>query len=145
KNIFAGEQCDILGGNDSAACNGSGADAVACHTPRCGDGYHNAAAGEGCDNGDADTITCNGSTALPAAVRCQFAECGDGHVNLQAGETCDPGTGTDTNLCNGQNAGAASCHTAGCGDGYTNTKEGESCDTGGVDTVQCNSRGGGMT
>src|SRR5262249_52280805 len=42
-NTTGGEQCDQLGGADTAACNGASAPvATRCHFARCGDGYKNA-------------------------------------------------------------------------------------------------------
>ncbi len=103
-----------------------------CHITRCGDGHVNAAAGEQCDTGGADSVTCNGKT-------CQTPSCGDGYVNAAAGEGCDTGGTIDTVECNmALGAGASRCRAARCGDGYSNTAVGEQCDDGGVDTAACN-------
>ncbi|HEX6838746.1 MAG TPA: hypothetical protein VF334_19345, partial [Polyangia bacterium] len=132
---------DDLGGADSVGCNGSGAGAVACRKPSCGDGYANGAAGEDCDTlGGADTAGCNGSSAAAktAGVACKFTSCGDHYPNGAAGETCDNGTADSAN-CNGNSPAAVTlgvaCHGAICGDGYQNAAAatpsgGEQCDKG---------------
>jgi len=125
-----GEQCDVLGGADTATCNGKLAGSVACHRPQCGDGYINAMAGEQCDTpGGGETATCNGASA-PSNVACHPSVCGDGYRNVAAGEGCDVGPGgADIATCNGTSAPAAlRCQIVRCGDGYVNAAAGETCD-----------------
>jgi cysteine-rich repeat protein len=129
-NHAAGEECDVLGGADTTACNGRVA-VLGCRLSTCGDGYVNAAAGETCDVlGGGDTATCNGSAA-GTFLGCRPSACGDGYVNSAAGETCEvQRDGVDTTACNGRAAGTAlGCRAAGCGDGYVNRIAGEQCES----------------
>ena len=90
-----------------------------CHGEACGNGVVDA--GEQCDNGPADTATCNGSSAGAAA--CKVPVCGDGYDNTAANEQCDPGmVGKDTASCN------SDCTIPTCGDGHLNAAAGEQCD-----------------
>lgn len=148
-NDAAGEACDPgdptpnnngISNNDERhasweGCNGPSAGPLACAPRECGDGFRHP--GEGCDNGEADTATCNGRGARGtdnASVECEVPECGDGYVNRAAGEECDPNAPTSTwdrlpgensdppaNACNV--GGNLACKRARCGDGYVNTAE----------------------
>ena len=73
----AGEACDTAG--NSPTCNAN------CTPAVCGDGILNPAAGEGCDDGAANSDT------VPDACRtvCVRPFCGDGTVD--SGEACDDG------------------------------------------------------
>lgn len=130
------------------ACNGNNGGnngPGSCLQPFCGDGYTNdqfkpdGINPEQCDSGTAgDTSACNSSTA-PVAFRCQPAICGDNYHNAAA-EECDRGP-SDTAVCNGNTAGAASCKPPICHDGHLNGLAGEQCE---VDTdcpanQKCNS------
>lgn len=94
------ESCDNPSGIDTIACNGNNGGnngPGSCRSPICGDGYTNMATGEMCDDGGANTPTCNGSSTAPSALRCKLPRCGDNYVNTAAGEQCDPNTtGNDT-------------------------------------------------
>ncbi len=82
-----------------------------CSFPVCGDGVHNALAGEECDDGGV-TAACDDDCTLPV--------CGDGVVNVSAGEACDPPDGVDCD---------ANClRIPMCGDGFVDV--GEECDDG---------------
>lgn len=72
------EECDD--GEDTVLCDGD------CTAPACGDGYANAAAGEECDDGNAD----DSDECLSS---CKAASCGDGI--LGPGEECDGGEKCD--------------------------------------------------
>lgn len=97
----APEQCDNLGGGDSATCNGNnngGNGSGACRRPACGDGYVNSAftpsggnASEECDNfGGGDSATCNGNNnGSNGPGACRKPACGDGYLNTAAGEQCE--------------------------------------------------------
>ncbi|MCY1059090.1 DUF4215 domain-containing protein [Nannocystis sp. SCPEA4] len=82
--ISPSEPCD-------AGMNGTPADSETCDddcTPvECGDGHHNPAAGEGCDDGNQIDDEC----------RNDCTGCGDG--TLQAGEECDDGNDVDDDAC----------------------------------------------
>lgn len=148
-NEAAGEKCDPGGqGADSADCNGNEANAASCKKSVCGDGHANKQSASGtdvrgapstekCDNGEEDTVGCNGSTG-PSA--CQVSTCGDGRVNKAAGEECDPGvkpltnkdwvgdTGHPETFCNGPDAkdrdgNSVACRLMKCGDGYKHFSE----------------------
>ncbi len=134
------EECDS-GSADTDYCNNSNAPSAAkCRTPRCGDGYKNAAALENCDPGfgHEDSSTCNGIAAENVGLDCQLSSCGDGYVNEKAGETCDPAVSRESwpvptlpgAKCNPSTAGATKCLVSECGDGYTNVDAGEACDRG---------------
>ncbi|MBI4957362.1 MAG: hypothetical protein HY908_35460 [Myxococcales bacterium] len=112
-------------------CDGDGA-GVAGETPACdddctavvcGDGNANAAAGEGCDDGNQDN-----TDACPDGANgtCEAATCGDGFVWTQGGGTegCDDGDADDTDSC------PTTCATATCGDGFVWSTDGgtEDCD-----------------
>ncbi len=74
----SGEQCDPGSSGNIKDCN------YDCTVPRCGDGIFNAAAGEECDDGAANSAT---GACLPD---CRTAKCGD--ANVQSGvEACDDG------------------------------------------------------
>ncbi|MEN9799810.1 MAG: hypothetical protein RL653_3507, partial [Pseudomonadota bacterium] len=148
-NPVANEQCDPGqkpdgGGLDLFYCNGADGGTVlygdggtaACKVARCGDGYVNAEAGEGCDallngSGVPLPLPSNGCSAT-----CQNAACGDGITDTAFGEVCDLGTGSDTSICNRASATSAAtggnvgCRTPVCGDGYRNTATSEQCDDG---------------
>ena len=112
------EVCDD--GEETAACNAN------CTAASCGDGIHNAAAGEACDDG-------NTSNTDGCLTTCELPACGDGFV--QAGiEVCDDGAlngepGQCNSTCSGQTA-------AECGNNFVDP--GEDCDEGGVHTATCN-------
>ncbi len=106
-NASAGEQCDVLGGAQTAACD------VDCTVAFCGDSTLNMARGETCDTGG-DSVSCN--------ANCSPARCGDGILNLAASEQCD--TGGDSAYCD------ADCTPASCGDNRVNLPAGEACDDG---------------
>lgn len=72
------EDCDE--GGETATCDAN------CTAVECGDGDHNAAAGEQCDGGG-ESADCNAD--------CTLAECGDGVINLTAGESCEGEDGTN--------------------------------------------------
>jgi hypothetical protein len=133
------EACDNPGGGDTSECNGNNQGdngRGSCRAPECGDNYKNIATEEDCDNGDNDSVTCNGSSANAAS--CKEARCGDGYINGTAGEVCEPPRGLDTRDCNGASAGLVACHTSLCGDRYPNLQDGEDCDVGRADGVLCN-------
>jgi cysteine-rich repeat protein len=85
---FAGgaEACDDGDGApaESPVCNDD------CTLTECGDGKLNEAAGEVCDDGDADETD--------ACAACQVASCGDGFVRAGV-EACDDGNPINTDLC----------------------------------------------
>jgi hypothetical protein len=150
----AGEQCESEG-NDSQACNGKTAGAVACHVPACGDGYTNirfnpdGAHAEECDNlGGGNTQACNGNNGgTNSAGSCRQPRCGNGYTNEQFKpdglhpEECDVGT-SDTSACNGSNApSAVQCQRAECGDGYINAQ----FKPDGAHAEQCDNLGGRNT
>ena len=117
--LESGETCDD-GGVNTASCNSD------CTAPACGDGLHNAATGEACDDGHSS----NGDGCLND---CTLPVCGDGFV--QSGvETCDDGTENgQPNKCNATCTGTTS---ADCGNHAV--EAGEDCDEGGVNTATCN-------
>jgi len=84
-NASAGEQCDVLGGADTATCVVS-----TCKVSVCGDGHLNAAAGERCDT-VVESASCNSDCSIPM--------CGDGHLNAAAGEQCDDGNNVTEVSC----------------------------------------------
>jgi cysteine-rich repeat protein len=105
-NRMAGETCDVLGGADTATCNGMAASAVGlqCQYASCGDGYINGAAGEACDVvGGGDSAGCNG-TAAGTALQCKKPSCGDGYLNTNANEACD-----DKNTASGDGCSSPAC------------------------------------
>jgi hypothetical protein len=136
------EDCSAPGdedGNGLADC----ADPVCADTPACKVvcGNSNLEAGEQCDNGGADTQTCNGNNNGNGGLGiCRIPACGDDYINEAAGEQCDTLGGIDSSACNGTNAGASGCHLSVCGDGYINGMAGESCDDIGLDTTFCNGK-----
>ncbi len=100
--VDAPEECEPPG---TATCDSD------CSLPVCGDGIHNALAGEACDTGGM-SATCDSDCTLPS--------CGDGLVNAPAGEDCDPPNGVDCD---------ANClRIPACGDGFMDP--GEQCDDG---------------
>lgn len=127
----ASESCDS-NGYDTTNCDND------CTLPVCGDGLHNANAGEQCDYNDANSIPtgydCNNACEL---VPDTDGYCGNGGpqdnppVPLDPGEECDPG-----------NAESASCDIdctlVTCDDGYINVVAGEECDVGIHGTLFCN-------
>lgn len=143
----AGEQCDT--GTETQFCNAD------CTSPGCGDGRINvhftppgARATEECDNGKADTATCNGNNGdKNGPGTCRKPACGDGYTNRVVGEECDNLDGVDAPGCNGNGDGAnpdGSCRRSRCGDGYVNHADGEDCDNrDGGDTAECNGNDGG--
>jgi cysteine-rich repeat protein len=141
------ETCDGFDGNDSPTCNGRKANkGVACHEPKCGDGYVNAEAGEECDEGQtsvgAGSRNCNGTDA--GNNKCKKPKCGDGYVNIAAQEECDEGEasrGIGSATCNGTNAGPKQCKIPSCGDNYYNSADiREQCDSGLIDSATCNGK-----
>jgi cysteine-rich repeat protein len=72
------EECDD--GEDTVLCDAD------CSLPACGDGYANEAAGEECDDGNADDSD-------DCLTTCKAASCGDGIINgeedCDGGELCD--------------------------------------------------------
>lgn len=147
KALQSTESCDE--GGNTATCDAD------CTPVECGDGLHNAAAGEVCDDGpnnsdeyDAtpDEVACNTSCSGKAPHcgdgvcqeqvedgRCVDCSCGDGIISPP--ETCDGGTnGTpiDTAECD------ADCTAVECGDGHHNPAAGEQCDDGNtIDDDEC--------
>ncbi|MDC0718118.1 DUF4215 domain-containing protein [Nannocystis bainbridge] len=143
KAMQATEACD-LGGN-TPTCDAD------CTPAMCGDGMHNPAADEACDDGaensddyteNADEAPCNtactgkaphcGDGVCQEASEdgsCGDCSCGDGIVS--APEVCDEGGETPT--CD------SDCTPAECGDGHHNPAAGESCDDGNEDEVECRS------
>jgi cysteine-rich repeat protein len=90
--VQSGETCDD--GGASADCDDD------CTAVECGDGLENAAAGEGCDDGNLATGDgCDGACLLEA--------CGDGL--REAPEECDDGNVADEDGC------SASCRREHCG------------------------------
>jgi cysteine-rich repeat protein len=86
----------------------------------CGDGHTNAAAGEGCDDGNFD----NTDACTEVAGVCSVAGCGDGHVQVGV-EGCDDGNGDNTDDCPDGIGGT--CEPSFCGDGFTHAVN-EACD-----------------
>ena len=145
--LCVGDPLSALGG--SSTCN------LDCTTSECGDDIANAAAGEQCDDGNAQAkdgcCEVGGPSLVPDGNcprgQCVVEFCGDGILqstsndpNFEA-EACDPCTTTDPNdlngACPGANTASADCNddctTAECGDAKTNTAAGEQCDDG----LQC--------
>lgn len=86
--LSAGEECDpgtasIVDADGNAAhCNGPNAPpGKQCRVSSCGDGYHNGAALEQCDDGTA-TLVCT-------ATCVRTTGCGDGILNEEVGEECE--------------------------------------------------------
>ncbi len=156
-DVDPGEDCDP-GDTATADCD------IDCTTPVCGDGLHNALAGEQCDTVVA-TSSCDDDCTLPvcgdgyrnpstedcddgntmndgngcSATCVSNASCGDGAVQ-SAIEACDDGNNTDDG--NGCDARCQAVNN--CGDGVVEGATGpdgqplEQCDSGGVDTTSCN-------
>lgn len=82
-NAVAGEQCDDGNNSQGDGCNSS------CQIEVCGNSVVDA--GEACDMGTSDSISCDGD--------CSAATCGDGHVNTQAGESCEDGNTNSGDGC----------------------------------------------
>lgn len=101
------EECEI--GSDPREC-----DLQDCTAPVCGDGVHNAAAGEECDDG-------NHSNNDDCVKDCKPADCGDGYLWVGV-EDCE--TEADSETCD------ADCSAPSCGDGQVNEEAGEPCDDG---------------
>lgn len=100
--VNLGEACDD--GGESAACNAD------CTEATCGDGIVNAATGETCDDGNADSG--DGCSAA-----CQGEVCGNGI--LDAGEACEDGNDASGDGCSsecqfedGEASGGATAGTA---------------------------------
>ena len=135
--LNAWEECDCKDGNcqfqpgfDSKA---SVCLVDTCKVAKCGDGIVTPAAGEECDNGEA-----NGDNAA-CSSQCRIARCGDGIIQPFLGEVCDNGTdengvslNTGTYGKDGKPGCAMDCSfTLGyCGDGKIQSTEGEECDEG---------------
>jgi cysteine-rich repeat protein len=123
------EGCDQ--GGETASCDAD------CTDVECGDGELNATAGEGCDDGAAN------SDSEPDACRanCQPARCGDGIQDT--GEECDDHNTADGDGCTASCALEAGwtcagvpseCSAAECGDGIR--AGAEACDDG-TETASC--------
>jgi cysteine-rich repeat protein len=142
--VDIGEQCDDgVNGvpTESRTCNRD------CTIARCGDGKTNMAAGEACDNVDANGASLNGvpcDYGNPSCTRCnstctamvspggQF--CGDG-IPESPFEQCDPATGPGTSpLARVDSATCDNdCTSVTCGDRHTNMLANEHCDDGNND------------
>lgn len=79
-----GESCDT--GGPSESCD------FDCTPAQCGDGVHNAAAGEACDVGTWDEVTCDN--------QCQPIQCGDGVTS--GAEQCDDGNTAPGDGCSAE-------------------------------------------
>lgn len=114
--VDAGEDCDDMG--ESATCDAD------CTPAMCGDMTVNAAAREGCDDGNMD--------GTDACVGCVLATCGDGIVWVGT-EECDDANTEDSDDCTN------ACTSAACGDGIVWSMQGggEACDDGG-ESASCN-------
>ena len=104
-----GEACDTAG--NSPTCDAD------CTPASCGDGFINAALGETCDDGAANSNT----VANACRTSCRVASCGDNVTD--SGEACDLG-GISNDECD------ADCTRPSCGDGFLNMGAGERCDNG---------------
>jgi cysteine-rich repeat protein len=88
-----------------------------CTFPACGDGIHNLAATEACDDGNRLNI----DACLDGLDgHCRLATCGDGFVHLGV-EQCDDGNADTSDVC------PSECRLARCGDGFILTNF-EECD-----------------
>lgn len=92
----------------SSCCGSLVCDAAAktCVDPYCGDGTTNGS--EQCDDGKADTETCDYDAGDTAGNGCTDRTCGDGYTNEVAGETCDDGNDVDGDGCD-QNCQEETC------------------------------------
>lgn len=100
------EECDMGDGNSDILANTCRTN---CLLPHCGDGVPDA--GETCDDGAADSPSCNYDNGT-GSYACTVAGCGDGYVNDY--ETCDS-TDLQGKDCNdfGYESGTLVCST-GC-------------------------------
>jgi cysteine-rich repeat protein len=106
------EECDNGPANSNTAPNACRLD---CTNPDCGDGVHDTANAEQCDDGNAVNSDC-------CLNNCVAATCGDGAINC--GETCDNGasnSNTTPDACRA--TGPNACKPASCGDGVQDTAE----------------------
>ncbi len=104
------EVCDEGDGNSDevgATCR------TDCTLPRCGDGVHEPARDEECDDGN--DIPDDGCSNI-----CRLPQCGD--AVIQGDEECDDGTDSDTDECR------IDCTLQVCGDGHL--ADAEDCDAG---------------
>ena len=108
-----GSECSVYG-QGGFVC-----DHEVCIPSLCGDGIVDAALGEECDDGTANS---DEPDAL-CRTSCRLAGCGDGV--LDTGEECDAGDGNSDTLAD---ACRKSCRLAACGDGVVDS--GEECDDG---------------
>ncbi len=135
-NVTAGLLCNPSGGADTATCNGTSAPVPQqCKPAKCGDAYHNAAASEQCDDGNA----LNNDDCL---VTCLAAKCGDGFLrsNSSTPEVCDDGNTFTETACPYGQAFCTACNATCtavlawpgtyCGDGVQQADAGEACDDG---------------
>lgn len=119
------EFCDD--GVESAACNAD------CTLAVCGDGKVNATAGEGCDDANTLTETCDDPevSCMVCGQNCVLVEgarCGDGVVDVFYGEACDDG-----NVIDDLNGCSDDCQiNSVCGDGVIQELT-EVCDDGYAD------------
>jgi hypothetical protein len=106
--VDPGEECDD--GMQSPVCNGN------CTISECGDGFHNTADGEHCDNGTPgqDSEGCN--------ANCTLVACGDGYTNSVT-EECEP----EIELVSDAECDL-DCTLPQCGDGVLNPAAGEQCE-----------------
>jgi cysteine-rich repeat protein len=95
------EQCDQGSLNSDTLPNRCRTD---CTAPSCGDLVTDPSYGEACDQGGAETPTCD--------PNCTSVVCGDNYRNVSAGEQCDDGNASNNDMCL-----ATSCAVATCGDG----------------------------
>ena len=96
--VEEGEACDV-GMADDAMCNRALAMNnqmvdVGCRRPVCGDGYHNTATAEQCDDGP------DGDNTDGCVLGCKLAVCGDGVVH--SAEGCDDGNADETDECDSE-------------------------------------------
>lgn len=99
--------------------------------PACGDGVR--AAGEECDDGEANDDTTYGA----CTTECKFGPfCGDGVVN--GDEDCDAGRNNTASYGAAAGSCAPGCRLPSfCGDGIVDARHGESCDGGGICDAKC--------
>ncbi len=115
--IDKNEECDD---GNTTSCDGCSASCKREIGALCGDGIVNAACGEECDDGAANSNA-------PDACRptCRLARCGDGVQDTA--EQCDDG---NTVSCDGCSASCGIDPAPVCGDGVVNGACGEQCDDG---------------
>lgn len=99
--------------------------------PRCGDGVR--AAGEECDDGDANSDEAYGG----CTSECKFGQfCGDGVVN--GDEECDAGRENTRSYSSEPGSCAPGCRLSHyCGDGIVDASFGETCDGGSLCSDDC--------